>query len=140
VLHVDAQPTIIFDTVCTKDRKPWLARDDVHALLREIWDSAAAWLMGRYIIMPDHIHFFAGATESGIEYDRWVTFWKSQFSKRHQSPDRRWLSGHWDTRIRNAASYESKWEYVRRNPVRHGLVDDPVKWPFQGTVHELRWD
>jgi len=36
VLYVDGQPTIIFDTVCTKDRKQWLACDEVHDLLREV--------------------------------------------------------------------------------------------------------
>jgi len=134
------QPTIVFDTVCTKGRRPWLANDEVHALLCEIWQDATAWLMGRYIILPDHIHFFAGATKSSIEYDHWVTYWKSQFSKYHKNRDHRWLTDHWDRRIRNAASYAVKWEYVRGNAVRHGLVDKPEEWPFQGEIHELRWD
>jgi len=66
VLFVEGQPTIIFDTVCTKDRGTWLANDAVHNLLREVWLEADAWWMGRYLIMPDHIHFFAAATESTI--------------------------------------------------------------------------
>jgi len=140
VFFIDGQPTIIFDTVCTKGRKPWLANDEVHALLRAVWQGATAWLMGRYIIMPDHIHFFARATETNIEYDHWVTYWKSQFSKHHKNRDPRWLTDHWDKRIRNAVSYAAKCEYVRCNAVRHGLVDEPGKWPFQGEIHELRWD
>jgi hypothetical protein len=74
VLFVDGQPTIIFDTVCTKHRSPWLANDAVHQLLREIWQEADAWWMGRYMIMPDHIHFLAAATESAIPYENWVKF------------------------------------------------------------------
>ncbi|MET0253874.1 MAG: hypothetical protein ABW214_07565 [Terrimicrobiaceae bacterium] len=31
------KPTIVFLTVCTKDRKPWLACDEAHDLLREVW-------------------------------------------------------------------------------------------------------
>jgi putative transposase len=96
--------------------------------------------MGRYMILPDHIHFFAAATESHITYDAWVQYWKSQFSKRHHSPEHRWQTDHWDTRVRNENSYESKWEYVRWNPVRHGLVDRPEDWPYQGEIHELRWN
>ncbi len=141
VLFVDGQRTIIFDTVCTKYRKPWLANDEVHALLREVWHDATAWLMGRYIILPDHIHLFAGATnETDIEYDNWVTYWKSQFSKRHKNREHRWLTDHWDRRIRNAVSYDVKSEYVRCNAVRHGLVENPEEWPFQGEINELRWD
>nr|VFK20581.1 MAG: REP element-mobilizing transposase RayT [Candidatus Kentron sp. FM] len=140
VLFADDRPTVIFDTVCTKDRRPWLASDEVHVLLREVWWNAAAWLMGPYVIMPDHIHFFAVAAETGIEYDNWVTYWKSQFSKGHKNREHRWLTDHWATRIRGPVSFEAKWEYIRRNPVRHGLADTPEEWPFQGKIHEWRWD
>ena len=140
ILVIDGQPTIIFDTVCTKDRKPWLACESVHQTLRAVWQEATAWLMGRYMILPDHLHFFAAATESNIPYDRWVTYWKSQFSKRHGDPEHFWQTDHWDTRIRNAERYEQKYEYVRWNPVRLGLVEKPEEWPYQGEIHVLRWD
>src|SRR5437870_5293667 len=52
-------PTIVFLTVCTKDRRPWLATDETHDLLREVWIASAAWLVGRYVVMPDHVHLFA---------------------------------------------------------------------------------
>ncbi len=139
VLYVSGQPTIIFDTVCTKDRTRWLANDEVHGLLQQVWREARAWLMGRYMILPDHIHFFAAATESNIEYDNWVQYWKSQFSKKHKNRDHRWLTDHWDTRMRSEQQYEDKWEYVRFNPVRHHLVAKPEDWPFQGEIHEIRW-
>jgi putative transposase len=140
VLLIDDQPTIIFNTVCTKQRSPWLASNSVHYLLREVWHEATAWLMGRYVILPDHLHFFAAATESSISYDRWVTYWKSIFSKRHRDPEHRWQTDHWDTRVRSPQRYEEKYEYVRWNPVRLGLVEKPDDWPYQGEIHELRWD
>jgi putative transposase len=140
VLHVEGQPTIIFDTVCTKDRKPWLASAEVHDLLRQVWRDADAWLMGRYVMMPDHIHFFAAATESPIPYDNWGKYWKSQFTKRHKVADHEWLADHWDTRMRSAAKYEEKSEYTWQNPVRRGLVARAEDWPYKGQIHELRWD
>ena len=140
ILVIDGQPTIIFDTVCTKDRKPWLACESVHQTLREVWQEVKAWRMGRYMVLPDHLHFFAAATESTSAYDRWVTYWKSQFSKRHGDPEHLWQTDHWDTRIRNAERYEEKYEYVRSNPVRLELVEKPEDWPYQGEIHELRWD
>ncbi len=140
ILLVEGQPTIIFDTVCTRERKPWLACASVHELLRQVWQESTAWLVGRYVILPDHLHFFAAATESHISYNSWVTFWKSQFSKRHGDPQHRWQTDHWDTRVRSSAQYEEKWEYVRYNPVRLALVGKPEEWPYQGELHELRWD
>src|SRR5437588_872285 len=72
--------------------------------------------------------------------DRWVRYWKSQFTKRHCNPAHRWHPNHWDTRLRASESYESKGEYVRSNPVRHGLVERAEDWPFQGEIHVLPWD
>lgn len=96
--------------------------------------------MGRYMIMPDHIHFFAAASIINIEYDNWVAYWKSQFSKQHKNPNHLWQADHWDTRMRNEDIYEEKWEYVRWNPVRHELVGNSEDWPYQGEIHELRWE
>ena len=140
VIEIAGQPTIVFDTVCTKDRVPWLACDEVHELLIKVWTEATAWLMGRYMIMPDHIHFFAGYREGAIKYENWVKYWKSQFTKRFQRPECRWQADDFDHRLRNAAAYEQKWQYTRENPVRAGLVEQSDDWPYQGEIHELRWE
>ena len=153
VAFIEGQPTIVFDTVCTKDRKPWLANEDVHAVLRKVWQNATAWLVGRYMIMPDHIHYFAVATDPTIEYENWVKYWKSQVTKSiRQSvkekkmarllpslPDHLWQTDHWDTRVRSEEMYDEKWLYVLDNPQRNGLVAKSEDWPFQGEIFELRW-
>ena len=77
VWMIEGQPTVVYDTVCTKDRGAWLACEEVHALLCEVWREATDWLMGRYVILPDHIRFFAHATPSSGQYKRWVRYWKS---------------------------------------------------------------
>ncbi|MFP6620829.1 MAG: hypothetical protein VB877_15905 [Pirellulaceae bacterium] len=41
--------------------------------------------------------------------------------------------------MRNQDVYEDKWEYIRWNPVRHGLVENPEDWPFQGEIHKTIW-
>ena len=140
VLYIEGQPTILFDTVCTKDRQPWLANNETHELLKDVWSETSAWLVGRYIIMPDHIHLFAAATAIDIEFKNWVKYWKSQFTKRHKVADHRWQTDDWDTRMRSGRQYEEKWEYVRYNAVRHELVSSPEEWPHQGVLNELRWD
>src|SRR5689334_1914703 len=87
VALIDGQPTIVFDTVCTKDRRTWLACDEVHELLIDVWRESRAWMVGRYMIMPDHIHYFAGLADFYTEFDKWVTYWKSQFTKRLKKGD-----------------------------------------------------
>lgn len=134
------QTLIIFLTVCTKDRNPWLASEEAHQQLLHIWKRAEAWLIGCYVVMPDHIHLFAAPGRIDLPLENWIRFWKSQFSKVHQVPEHRWQVDHWDTRLRSWQSYEDKWNYVRANPVRHGLVDRTEDWPYQGELNELRWD
>ena len=53
------QPNIFFVTVNAKDAKPWMANTTVQNSLADIWRAeATAWLVGYYLIMPDHVHFF----------------------------------------------------------------------------------
>jgi putative transposase len=140
------EPIIVFATACTKDRQPWLANAIVHETLRHVWTEAQAWFVGRYVILPDHVHLFAAPTATSIELDDWMQFWKSNFTKRIRQagsfkvPTRPWQTDHWDTRLRTWQSYDQKWDYVRNNPVRHGLVARAEDWPYQGELHPLPWD
>jgi putative transposase len=133
-------PVIIFLTVCAKNRSPWLASNEVHHLLHELWVRADAWLVGDYVLMPDHLHLFAAPNPgNSVELDKWVQYWKSQFTKRHSNSAHRWQTDHWDRRVREEENYASKWEYVRNNPVRHKLVIKPEERPYQGTIYQLVW-
>ena len=140
VLQETGKPTLVFVTVCTKDRAPWLATQDVHGLLQSVWRAADAWRVGRYVVMPDHLHLFAAPKpDTPIPLDNWVRFWKSSFTKRHGVAAHRWQSDHWDRRLRSDDSYAEKWDYVRNNPVRYGLVARVEDWPFQGELCPLEW-
>jgi putative transposase len=139
VVCTEGQPTIVFLTVCTKNRRSWLASQDVHDTLIDVWTNATAWIVGRYVVMPDHIHLFAGMIDETIPLDNWVRYWKSQFTRQHKRAIDRWQPDHWDTRMRNEPMYEAKWRYVYENPVRQGLVDRPELWPFQGGLFDCRW-
>jgi putative transposase len=140
------QPTIVFDTVCTRNRQRWLANAAVHNILREVWTNSTSWLVGRYVIMPDHIHYFAVPSADPVEFKNWVQYWKSQFTRKYRAEfgesveEHAWLPNEWDTRLRTWQAYDAKWEYVRNNSVRHQLVERPEDWPFQGEVHQLIWE
>ena len=134
-----AEPTIVFLTVCTKDRMPWLAQDDVHAALRNLWQNEEGWLVGRYVLMPDHVHLFCAPHDLRYDLRHWVSWWKRKMSCLHLSSAGLWQRDFWDRRLRRSESYGEKWMYVRENPVRKGLVVRSDDWPYQGIVHELRW-
>jgi REP element-mobilizing transposase RayT len=102
---------------------------------------ASAWLVGRYVILPDHLHLFCAP--NGIDappLERWMRFWKSLATRNmKEKAGTVWQRHHWDRQLRSGESYDDKWEYVRNNPVRHGYVADANDWPYQGELNELRW-
>lgn len=127
-------------TVCTKDRIPWLACEEAHRLLVHIWRSdATAWLVSNYVLMPDHLHLFAAPRDLSFTIEKWLAYWKSQFTKGHAHRDWAWQSNSLHHRLRCEESYSQKWLYMQENPVRAGLVSKSSLWPYQGIVHDLRW-
>lgn len=78
-VHIDlANPTIVFLTVCTKDRKQWLLLPDAGICLFDAWQKSNAWKVGYYLLVPDHIHLFCSPADLNISMDRWVSYWKRQ--------------------------------------------------------------
>jgi putative transposase len=98
---------------------------------------------GRYVLMPDHIHFFVQGN-SNFNLGLWIRGLKrvvaaavaggrkqiNSASSQHSI----WQRGFFDHVIRNTESYVQKWDYVRENPVRAGLVNKNEKWRFQGEI------
>jgi len=133
------QSNIVFLTVTTEHREPWLANAEAHRLLRETWLAARAWLVGDYLIMPDHVHLFCEPREPGFEIEQWITYWKREFRRRHGRPEWKFQSRGWHHRLRQDEDYSAKWRYVQENPIRKGLVSRIEDWPYKGCVHEIRW-
>jgi len=107
--------------------------------LRAAWQSAQAWLVGYYLLMPDHAHLFCAPFEPDFPLEKWVTFWKRQFSRLHKNPACRWQPHPFQHRLRREENYTQKWNYVRENPLRQGLVKAAEDWPYQGMMNTLRW-
>jgi putative transposase len=136
-------PIIHFVTVCTKKRRALLASDAMHRLLLAGWSAADSFVVGRYVIMPDHIHLFCAPIQPAPDYlEPWVRYWKSLVTRNcfDLAKGQLWQRDFWDTQMRRPESYGAQWDYIRQNPVRHGLVDDAGKWPYQGEVHYLDWN
>lgn len=133
----DCNSTIVFDTVCTKDRSPWLANEDVHNLLIQSWKRADSWLVGDYVILPDHIHNLVRSTGSDFSLDRWVNYWKFCFTREHKVRSHKWMIGHWDRRIRDDHMYRRSQDYILDNPVKHGYVSDSSTWSFRGSLYDI---
>jgi len=138
VYETGNRSVIVFLTVCTADRRPILATPEMHELLRESWLKAHTWRVGRYVVMPDHIHLFCVPGTNPPESLRsWVAYWKRQVA--FAVGRSFWQKNYWDTQLRRHESYAVKWEYVRNNPVRAKLSVTPEAWPYQAELNVLGW-
>jgi len=140
------EPAIYFVTTCVAERVPLLASASAAKVLHEQFAQAPkryGWLVGRYVIMPDHIHFFCAP---GGERDPTslsvfvggVKMWsaRSILATTGRAPPL-WQREFFDRLLRSDESYDGKWTYVRDNPVRAGLVKTAADWPFAGEIETL---
>ena len=139
-VHISlGQPTIVFLTVCAKNRRPWIAQPAVQTTLASVWREATAWLTGYYLLMPDHLHLFCAPNDLRFTIGQWTDYWKSQFRRRHLDQPWHWQRNAFHHRLRDPRQYHEKWAYNRENPVRASLVSHVDDWPHWGMIHELRW-
>ena len=134
-----------FITTCTYRRKPILTSETVEEILVKEWQAARkhhGWAIGRYVIMLDHVHFFCSPELDAKTLPMFVGLWKEWTSKAIKrelhltSPV--WQEEFFDHVLRSSESYCEKWNYVRDNPVRAGLVENADDWPWKGQIEELR--
>ncbi len=136
---------VYFVTFCTYDRQRLLDNDAVHAAFSDFVQRGyreKSIAVGRYAIMPDHIHLFVRGP-----YDFKLSVWMNQL-KGFITKDIRscscspvanvWQRGFFDHILRSHESYSAKWKYVERNPVRAGLVEKVSDWPYAGEIVEIR--
>jgi putative transposase len=127
---------LFFVTFSTRDRKAIAPLSRAHAAFRSYAERAIAEFnvaVGRYVIMPDHIHLFVTG-DPEFRLSPWVGGLKRALSVALEIRHGLWQPGFFDHILRSDESYSQKWEYVRDNPVRAGLVTNWEDWPHQGEV------
>jgi REP element-mobilizing transposase RayT len=134
---------IYFVTACTHERQPLLANAEAHAAFltfaRAAYGRGVA--VGRYVLMPDHLHLFVRFAPDALALSDWMKSLKNFLSKLCREQGKaapHWQKGFFDHIIRSEESYSEKWAYVMENPVRKKLVARAEDWPYAGEVHVLR--
>lgn len=134
---------IYFVTFNTWQRQTTLDRPSILRALRAYAEgnAKAGRCMGRFVIMPDHVHAFVRLNREArlVDYIRLLkqALGKSLSAENIGRPH--WQPGFFDHLLRHRESYTEKWHYVRQNPVRAGLVSKAEDWPYQGEVVRLEY-
>jgi putative transposase len=139
-----ARNPIYFFTACTVQRRSFLACKESFDCLEDISGRSAeidGWFVGRFVLMPDHLHLFASPLPEAKSRAQWLKLWKAvssrQLTKTFCINPPFWQTDAFDHILRSAESYAQKWNYVRENPTRKDLVSRTEDWPWQGEIHPL---
>lgn len=144
--------TVAF-TACIRDRKRAFITPDVvqpQIEFLEKWSTAFGCHIPAYCFMPDHLHVLFRGLEEGseplkamIEFKKSSGLWLARNANTF-----RWQKDFYDHIIRSGKDWRTQAIYVLFNPVRAGLVEDPVAYPFSGClpgdkadlIIEATWD
>jgi putative transposase len=137
--RIFATGPLYFVTLCTHERQRFLAKDDVHTafvLFAKRAEDNFNVAVGRYVIMPDHVHLFVRG-DYNFRLGPWIGALKQTLTKAamlSRAKGQVWQEGFFDHVLRSNESYSQKWNYVRENPVRAGLMKSAADWPYQGEI------
>ena len=137
----EKQP-VYFITTCVAGRRQLLANAAAHEILCAEWAEMRerhGWAVGRYVVMPDHVHFFVaplldGAKPLGTAIGKWKEWTAKRILKTVVVAAPLWQPEFFDHLLRSSESRGEKWNYVCENPVRAGLVTCTQDWPFAGAI------
>ena len=130
---------VFFVTVCAVGRQAVLVPTFAPVLALGLREASQRhhWHVGRYVVMPDHLHFFCAPDADAGTLSDFVGGFKQLSTRRAWEAGwtgKLWQTEFFDHLLRSEESYGSKWEYVRRNPVRGGICREPEDWPHQGEI------
>ena len=144
VTHTARTRPLFFVTICPHERQRLLASDSMHQQFITFCRRApevAQVFVGRYVLMPDHIHVFVSCGGSQ-PLSHWVKALKGFLAKGWREAQLAapfWQESFFDHMMRSGESYSAKWDYVFQNPVRAGLVADARDWKWAGEIERLSW-
>ncbi|MBK9927810.1 MAG: transposase [Anaerolineales bacterium] len=104
--------------------------------LKTLFEKAEslAWNMEAWSALHNHYHFIAQAPEDPTTLAKLLQQVHSitaiQFNRWDNTPGRQVWQNYWDTCITYEKSYLARLRYVHENPVKHGLVDNAIDYPF----------
>ncbi|MFT3893297.1 MAG: hypothetical protein QM730_16845 [Anaerolineales bacterium] len=105
-------------------------------VLKTLLERAAllGWQMQGWSVLNNHYHFVSRASDDATTLPKLIRQFHSitaiQFNKWDGTPGRQVWHNYWDTCLTYEKSYLARLHYVHINPVKHGLVNDAIDYPF----------
>jgi len=124
------QTRIYFVTICVQGREQCLDTPEVFVVIKTTIAHLKRWQFIAGVVMPDHFHaLVTPVSERDLSVGDFSTGFKKLLKKQLAHPWE-WQRGCFDRLLRSDESAQSKWLYIRENPVRHGFVNQWHEWPY----------
>lgn len=142
-----------FFTVVTCRRRKILTMRAARSALRASIDDVRQYhpfVIDAWVLMPDHLHCIWTLPEGDRDFSKRWGLIKTGFTKRTKSlfHNQAWMNNSrqrkrestiwqrrfWEHEIRDHRDYLAHMDYLHFNPVKHGLVNRVVEWPYS-TFH-----
>jgi putative transposase len=108
--------------------------------------AESPWQMDAIVLLPDHLHMLWKTPPHDLDYSTRIAVLKKRFTDTFlkaggrecrvlsgQTRHRRrgvWQERFWEHTIRDLKDYRLHLDYIHSNPVKHGLVELPIEWPW----------
>lgn len=132
--------TCFFTVVTARRRRILAAPTAIRALRESIAETRRAmpFVIDAWVVLPDHMHAIWTLSAADADYSRRWGRIKAGFTRRCDLPCRTpskrhagiWQPRFWEHVIRDEHDWMAHMDYLHYNPVKHGLVERVVDWPY----------
>lgn len=141
-----------FFTLALQDRRQQWLTDHIDTLRDSVARirQARPFRIDGWVVLPEHMHAIWTLPEGDSDYSgRWRAI-KKQFAKcvtvmdapslsqRQRNERAVWQRRFWEHEIRDERAFRQHMDYVHFNPVKHGLVNRVIDWPYSSFHRAVR--
>jgi putative transposase len=88
-----------------------------------------------YVVMPEHVHLLLSEPDRATLATALQALKQSAFQKLIGHHGKFWQTRYYDFNVWSPEKRVEKLQYIHRNPVRRGLVENPEDWPWSSYRH-----
>ncbi len=131
-----ADATYMITAATYEKRKFFKTEDSMELLLTTMfyYFKKYEWFVKAYIVLPNHYHILAVASNKDVSLPNIIKNIHKYTARRINEFDkvskRKIWWNYWDSCITYESSYFARLNYIHFNAVKHGNVNDPMKWKF----------
>ena len=142
--HLFVNNTFYMLTACIYERAHLMKSHQRKAEWRDAFQEAAkiyGWKVIAWVVLHNHYHAIVQSPTGTISLSKFTNSYHKFTARKWNLEDglkgRKVWWNFWDTCIRTERDYYNRLRYVFWNPVKHGIVENPVEYSFSNYTEYL---